>query len=235
MYRVPSLLLSQKDGEKLEESIRKGVAEYDDLELVRNSVVLDGSHQVITFEVKSDNVMNQALSGKVASLAGASYPLHTAMVGNIGTNLNAVSLGGNKESAGGKSEQLLSAIIGDIDIKMEGLAVELRRDIDLVTMLDEKLGESKLAILGDSEFRYTIHLPKAAKTSNAHEVLEGGKTLKWAYRLAAAHEIPMTLQVVAPIPFPILPWWFYVAVAVVVLVVLIILILILRRLLRRRR
>ena len=107
-----------------------------------------------------------------------------------------------------KADQMLHAIMGNISVALVGLKVDFSREVDL----DPLLNGRGTSFLGDSEFRYIVHLPEAAESSNAHVVEDGGRTLRWAFKLSECGEKPIVLSMVAPVP---LPWWVY-ALAVVV-------------------
>ena len=109
---------------------------------------------------------------------------------------------------------MLHAIVGSITVKMHGLSAALTREVDLGPLLDEHLGQNGASILGDSEFRYTVHLPEAAESTNAHELTNSGRTLKWFFKLSECKAKPIKLTMVAPVP---LPWWLYALICLVLL------------------
>ena len=113
------------------------------------------------------------------------------------------ALSKNKPGEGSqKSDKMLNAILGEMHVVQDGLRVRFQRRVDLAPLLDGK----SPTMLGDSEFRYIIHLPKAAESNNAHVVEDGGRTLRWIYKLGETKQKPIVLEMVAPIP---LPWWVY--------------------------
>jgi len=113
------------------------------------------------------------------------------------------TLSGGGESGEEKVGKMLNTILGKIVVSQEGLNVSLRREVDLAPLME---GKVKPSMLGDSEFRYVIHLPKAAGANNAHVVDDDGRTLRWTFRLSETKKHPIILKMVAPIP---LPWWVY--------------------------
>ncbi|MGJ8676628.1 MAG: hypothetical protein ACSHX0_03860 [Akkermansiaceae bacterium] len=119
------------------------------------------------------------------------------------------------------SSSLLLTIIGDIELDMQGLSASIERRVDLGPLLHKQFGSANFDALGDSIFRYTIHLPKAAAESNAHLISNAGKTLQWSYVLADVENQPILLKLVAPVP---LPWWFYLCAAVTTLFLVLIII-----------
>jgi len=74
----------------------------------------------------------------------------------------------------------------------------------------EALGLASLAVgSGDRENRrltYIIHLPKAAKESNATLVTDGGKTLTWDCTLGEAMQRPVVTRFRATMPIPRYAW-----------------------------
>ena len=126
-----------------------------------------------------------------------------------------------------KSAQILDALLGELAFSREGMNAHVVREVDLAPLLDKYLGDRGPAMLGDSEFRYAVHFPQAVKSSNAHEVSNEGKTLKWRYRLSECKDKPMKLSMVTPIP---LPWWVYVVLGLVALLILCVAWLVLKKL-----
>ena len=159
------------------------------LKLLTNTVVNENGVRVITIELETDNMME--LEGALAA--------HTP---------------GVKPS---KADTMLLAIMGNITVNFKGLSADFTREEDLASLLEGQLGKGGAGILGKSEFRYTVHLPAAVDESNAHSVENGGRTLKWRYRLSECVEKPIVLHMVAPIP---LPWWIY-ALAIVAALLLV--------------
>jgi tRNA threonylcarbamoyladenosine modification (KEOPS) complex Pcc1 subunit len=178
VYRVPSMLLSAEDAHDLQSSIEAEVGGVKNLTLRTNRVELHNGYRVIMLEITTEDV---------ASLEGALVE-HDPTV------------------AMSKGDKILHAIIGRISVSIDGLNVHLNREIHLKTLLDEYLGSSGSSMLGDSAFCYTVHLPGAAESSNAHEVLDDGRTLIWRHRLADCSKAPIHLSVTTSIP---IPWWVY--------------------------
>lgn len=99
-----------------------------------------------------------------------------------------------------------SGIAGAFDVKIDGLAVEFDRRIDL----QQALGFASLAISGrqreQRQLHYIIHLPTVAGTHNATETADAGRTLIWNYTLGEALSSPINTSFRARIP---IPWWVY--------------------------
>jgi hypothetical protein len=186
VYRVPGMLFSVEDAEELKTNIIEEVEKQKHLKLITNRVDKENGNRIVTIEIETDDMM--ALEGALAE--------HTP-----GVNPS-------------KADKMLHAIMGNITVSLHGLSADFSREVDLRPMLEENLGKGSATILGDSEFRYIVHLPKAVEQSNAHFIENGGKTLKWAYKLRECAQKPILLKMVAPIP---LPWWVYAVVTVVLL------------------
>lgn len=178
VYRVPSLLLSAGDAESLRSSIETELGAAKDLRLLTNTVEKENGKRVIVLELETDDLV--ALEGCL--------PQH----------------GSDYEP--GIGDKILHAIVGRISFSLNGLSASLRREIDLKPLLDEYLGSRGASTLGDSEFRYTIHLPYPVEGSNAHEVSDDGKTLSWTHKLADHRNAPIELLMTTSIP---IPWWVY--------------------------
>ncbi|MBK1856111.1 hypothetical protein JO972_14155 [Verrucomicrobiaceae bacterium 5K15] len=202
VYTVPVLIFSDEDAAELEAIIAKEIGDEKDLELVTNTVAKVNGKQVITIELKTDNVVD--LEGLLDDHDDPGE--------------------GESES---KSDKMLHALVGKFVIEREGLQADIHRKVDLAPLLEQYMGKRGVSLLGDSEFRYTIHFPHAVDYSNAHEVLNEGKTLKWRYKLAESKTKPIELVMVATVP---LPWWLYAAAGSVLVVLLLLLWSLIRRL-----
>jgi|FLMP01.1.fsa_nt_emb hypothetical protein len=187
VYRVPGILFSAEDAEELKTNITEGIEKQKNLQLIANRVDKENGTRIITIEIETDDMM--ALEGVLAD--------HTRGVNSS------------------KADKMLHAIMGTITVNLDGLKAGLQRDVDLGPLLDANLGKNSASILGDSEFRYIVHLPAAAETSNAHTVEDNGRTLKWAFKLRECRDKPISLNMVASIP---LPWWVYAMVVLGLLV-----------------
>ena len=191
-YEVPAIFLSTEEADDLVAILDKSLGHKDHLKLITNRI---------------DSVKGQRI-------------IHLVFEADPEVDFDGL-FDEKKEGAGGdekkKSNQLLRAIVGDINAKVDGLSVGVTRQVNLQPLLDKYIGKRSTSMLGDYEFRYTINLPKAVEQTNAHQVLDGGKTLKWTYLLREMKEKPMLMEVVAPIP---LPWWVYAVAGIVGLLAL---------------
>jgi len=174
VYRIPGVFFSAGDAEELRADIAREVGMGEHLMLVTNQVHKEEGNRVITLVVETANL--KALEGLLSE--------HTLP----------------KQAS--KADKVLHAIVGRISVDVEGLRARFSRKIDVLPLLNEYMGEDSLAMLGDSEFRYTIHLPKAIEHTNAHEVLNDGRTLKWVHHIGQAKGEPITMMMVASVPLP---------------------------------
>ena len=191
VYSLPAIIFSDEDAERMKEQIAKEIGEEEKIILLTNKVEKVNGKQVITIEVETGNLV------RLEDLMGDD-------------DLD--------DDSGDKSEQILDTLLGEFTYQREGLAVGLNRKVDLAPLLDKYVGPRWPSMVGDSEFRYTIHFPKAVKTSNAHESFNGGRTVKWKYKLSDCRETPIELSIVAPIP---VPWWLYAGLGCVVVLILV--------------
>lgn len=188
-YRVPSMVMSDKDSAELVELIERKVGREDKLTLITNRVEEKHGQKVIEIEIAATSVIElQELLVENESLTG----------------------GG---AAPGKSNKMLQSLLGDAQVDVDGGIVGVTRDVNLDSLLSEYLGKRGATLLGDSEFRYTVHLPEAAEQSNAHDILSGGKTLKWTFLLRECQQHPIRMEFKAPIP---IPWWIYALLVMVI-------------------
>lgn len=104
-------------------------------------------------------------------------------------------------------------IAGEFDVKLDGLAINFDRRIDL----QKALGLASLVISGDQRrqrsLNYIIHLPNEAETHNATRTTDNGRTLIWEYTLGEALSKPISTNFLVKIP---IPWWAYVVVALLI-------------------
>jgi hypothetical protein len=124
-----------------------------------------------------------------------------------------------------------SNIAGTVVLKLKGLDVDFTRTVKV----REALGFASLAIGADERAKrsleYIIHLPKAAKESNATSVTDGGKTLVWKATLGEALRKPVVTRFRAAMPIP----WFVHLAAGLLLLGIVALLLRIRRKRRQRR
>lgn len=90
---------------------------------------------------------------------------------------------------------------GKVEAKFNGRHIDLKRTISPGAALP---GSRFMPASNFSDHRlvYIIHLPLAAKESNATHVENQGKTLIWDFPLDQAIQKPVTTHFIAPIPIP---------------------------------
>lgn len=200
MYSLPVLILSDADASEFREQIENEVGKDEQVNLLTNTVEKVRGKQVITIEVETEDLRNlENLLSKKDDVSGGDS-------------------GEEKELS--KSDLILSSLLGDLEYRRDGLAVAAQRRVNLAPLLDKYAGDRWHSMLGDSEFRYIIHFPKALQASNAHELTNGGKTALWRYQLADCKDGPFLMDVVAAVP---LPWWVFAGGGLLVLLILLVL------------
>jgi hypothetical protein len=177
-YQVPGIIFSAEDADELVAIVAEEIGGNDALRLITNRVDTEKGVRVIHIEVETDSVME--LDGM----------------------FDDVSPQGGVERS--KTDKLWRCLLGTMDVKVEGLSAGITRKVDLEPLLNEYLGAKSASLLGESEFRYAIHLPETVEQSNAHEVTAGGRTLKWRYKLSECKKKPIVMDLQVPIS---LPWW----------------------------
>ncbi|MCA9003195.1 MAG: hypothetical protein KDB61_14825 [Planctomycetes bacterium] len=200
-YRVPGLVMTAAEADELTALVAEEVGADAGLRLLANRVDLERGQRVIRIEVEAADIT------RLEDLVTEHAP------------------GGERS----KADKMLHALLGSIDVKAEGLSASLRREVDITPLLDEYVGKNAAVLLSEAEFRYAVHLPKSVERTNAHAVSDGGRTLRWKYRLGDLRREPMVMEMAAPVP---LPWWVYAALGGIVVLVVVLLAL---RVVRARR
>jgi hypothetical protein len=97
-------------------------------------------------------------------------------------------------------------IAGHFDVRLRWLDLDFSRSVQV----KEALGLAALAIGAEERqnrrLTYIIHLPKAAKETNATQVTDDGKTLTWDYTLGEAMKKPVVTRFRATMPIPRYAW-----------------------------
>ena len=189
-YRVPPLLLKEKDAADFVRAIDQGVGSNENLRLVTNRVDKEQGRYVIRIGIEADDI----------------------------TKLRGILPSNGPSEPQTKADKILHAILGSIDVKAQGLSARLRREVNLAPLIDQYVGSNSAILLGNAEFRYVVHLPEAVDESNAHEVSKDGRTLRWRYGLADLKGKPITMSMTAPVPIPW--WVYVLLLGVVLLVFL---------------
>jgi len=120
------------------------------------------------------------------------------------------------------------AILGTIDIQLNGLTLDFNRTIDLEPLFEGRLKNGN--IFGNSKFHYIINLPIPAGENNATTTTNEGKTLQWTIGLKESFGKPIRMK--SKIPAPI---WFKITIILVPLTIITIIILSIRAITRKRR
>ena len=96
----------------------------------------------------------------------------------------------------------LDPLIGDFDVKQEGLKVFFRRTVRPGRALP---GASLLMAdrLKGRKLEYVLHLPVPAKRSNASRLEDGGRMLVWECPLDSGKLRPLPLEFEAEMPLPL--------------------------------
>lgn len=186
VYRVPAIALSQREADEFTKTLEHELGTNENLRLVTNRVDTVRGTRVINIEIETDDLLR--LEGMMPE-----HPPDAELP---------------------KADKILHALLGHIDARLDGRRAVLRREVDIKPLLDEYLGKNSAVMLSDSEFRYTVHLPSAVEGTNAHDVSDDRRTLRWRYNLAGLKGKPMVMQLSAVAP---VPWWLYALGAVAVL------------------
>lgn len=93
------------------------------------------------------------------------------------------------------------ALFGTIDLKITPLKISYDRSIDLSAVLPKSIKRAP-AILDDSTFRYILHLPVEASTSNAANFPDAAQRLEWTFLLKDYASKPMKLHAEGRLPWP---------------------------------
>jgi hypothetical protein len=112
------------------------------------------------------------------------------------------------------------ALFGQMNLEVRSLALSFDREVDLSTALPQSAIQNP-GMLGESAFRYTVHLPASASRHNATSTSNNGRTLHWEFLLRKHTDAPMSILMKAPLP---IPWWVWFTVFLLVLVFLLMLI-----------
>ena len=107
------------------------------------------------------------------------------------------------------------ALFGKTILKIDALGIAVHREVDISSIFPKNIQRSP-AILGDSAFRYTLHLPVPARSTNASDISSNRQQLEWKFLLKEHATTPMVLTAEAPLPLPIWLWPVFAAVLAVV-------------------
>ncbi len=102
-------------------------------------------------------------------------------------------------------------LLGEVEVKRDGMSVTLHRKIDARQVFGGGLLAPSRDQLKGHSLQYIVHLPTKATSTNAQEIQDGGRTLRWNYSLIQAMESPVETNFTTPIP---IPWWAWLAAVV---------------------
>lgn len=123
------------------------------------------------------------------------------------------------------------ALFGTMNLEINGLTLEFNRTVNLAPVFPDNIRQNP-GFLGESAFRYVVHLPAQATKHNATDTNNNGRTLRWNFLLRKHASSPMILTMKAPLP---VPWWIWLSGALVIALVVFLLILATRRVMISRR
>lgn len=119
------------------------------------------------------------------------------------------------------------ALVGKFRTTFTGLSVSVDREVDLQPLFEAKITNPKA--LGESEFRYIMHLPHAVGETNATSVSEDRKTLQWTVKLRDHFDKPIIMHSSIP-----LPWWLVLGTGAIALLLLLLIVWLVRKLFRQK-
>lgn len=187
-YRLPAFAVTSLGGE---EKLRNTIADYFAKEpgvvLESFSIEKNRAEARLRMSAKFDSVLQLArLLDKSATAAGDAGPALPAP---------------------------MMKLLGEVKVERSGMDVDFQRIIDPREVFAGGLVTPTTQQMQGYQLEYIIHLPTVAKQSNAHHVMDGGRTLVWSYQLAEAMKQPVRTNFVTPIPIPL--WCWLVAASVV--------------------
>jgi hypothetical protein len=176
-YQLPGFAIASLGGE---EALRKTITDYFAKEpgvtMENLNIEKRGAQAVLTLAARFDSVTQLAkmLEKPAAGSDGPALP------------------------------EPMVKLLGEVNVKRSGLDVDFQRRIDPRQVFAGGLVTPTQSQMAGYQLEYIMHLPTAVKTSNAHEVRDGGRTVVWRYELAEAMKKPVETNFTAPIP---IPWW----------------------------
>ncbi|SHK26872.1 hypothetical protein SAMN02745181_3534 [Rubritalea squalenifaciens DSM 18772] len=119
------------------------------------------------------------------------------------------------------------ALMGKFEVSVRGLDIDIKREVNLKPLFEGKIKNPE--ILGESEFRYILHLPKAVSDSNATLISEDKKSLQWSIKLKNYVNQPIIMQSSIP-----LPWWIPASLVAILFIILLGFIWLIRRIRQKK-
>lgn len=123
------------------------------------------------------------------------------------------------------------ALFGSMNLELKGLTLAFDRTVDLAPVLPDNIRQNP-GFLGESAFRYSVHLPGSATRHNATSIDNDGRTLRWIFPLRNHTSRPMALTMKAPLP---IPWWIWLAGGLLIALAVYLIVLAARRILISRQ
>jgi len=115
-------------------------------------------------------------------------------------------LNGGETDGTNQKPDALDMLLGKMNAERSGLDVALKRNVDIRELFADSPFPLNEKQTKNHNLEYIIHLPVKGKASNAHEVTNDGKTLRWSFPLGQALNEPLHIDLLAPIP---IPYWLY--------------------------
>jgi hypothetical protein len=110
------------------------------------------------------------------------------------------------QESGAPLPEPMVKLLGEIQVARSGLDLDFQRKIDPREVFAGGLVTPTTSQMRGYQLEYIMHLPMAAKQSNAHQVSDSGHTLLWRYELAEAMKSPVQTNFLTPIPIPLWSW-----------------------------
>lgn len=123
--------------------------------------------------------------------------IHVSAAFDSALDLKEVATGGSMEKLPSSAENLA----GKVNVSMQGRTIDLTRTISPGAALPGSMFMPASNFEGH-RLVYIIHLPVAAKESNATRIEDGGRTLVWDFSLAQTIRAPFNTHFKAEIPIP---------------------------------
>jgi len=188
-YRLPGFAIASMGGEaELRSKIEAFFEKEASITLVKLDIISQGAQTILQVEAQFDSIKD------FANLFERKPPLEG-------------------EAKAGDLPEPLRNLLGDFDIKRQGLAIHFDRSITPSKLFGQGLLAPTANQLKGHNLQYIMHLPTLPTVHNAHQVSNEGKTLVWNFALQDAMKQPIKTNFRTPIP---LPWWIWPTLAVII-------------------
>jgi hypothetical protein len=188
-YRLPGFAIASMGGEpELRNKIEAFFEKEPSITLTKLDIAAQGAQTILHVEAQFDSIRDFAkLFESKAAVTG--------------------------EAKADDLPEPLQNLLGDFDIKRQGLAVHFDRSITPSKLFGQGLLAPSAKQLDGHQLQYIMHLPTLPTEHNAHQVSNEGKTLVWNFALKDAMKQPIKTNFRTPIP---LPWWIWPLLAVII-------------------